>query len=82
MVRTQIQLSEKQMEQLRQLAEEREVSLASLIRLAVARFLQDAKATSEDEKRARAKAAVGRFRSSITDISKNHDDYLIEAYKG
>jgi hypothetical protein len=34
-----------------------------------------------DERRRRAIAAVGRFRSGQKDISTHHDDYLAEAYE-
>jgi hypothetical protein len=35
----------------------------------------------KDERRRRALAAAGRFRSGISDISRNHDKYLEESYK-
>jgi hypothetical protein len=34
----------------------------------------------QDERRRRALAAAGRFRSGISDISINHDKYLEDAY--
>jgi Arc/MetJ-type ribon-helix-helix transcriptional regulator len=38
--------------------------------------------TDEAERRRRALAAIGRFRSRVTDLSTEHDKYLDDAYAG
>jgi hypothetical protein len=79
MVRTQIQLTEKQARSLKRLAVARQVSMAELIRQGVDTVLQSGAGTDLDEKRRRAIAAVGRFRSGQRDISRKHDKHLAEA---
>lgn len=77
MVRTQIQLTDDQARELKRLAAQRQVSMATLVREAVDQLL------SADERAARwerALAAVGRFRSDGSDVSTNHDGYLDDAY--
>ena len=77
MVRTQIQLTEDQAEQLKAAAAARGVSMAQLIREAVDQAL----AASSYEARWRlALTAVGAFRSGETDVAVNHDKYLADAF--
>lgn len=77
MIRTQISLDEQEMERLRDLAQRRGVSIASLVRSAVDRLL----AESEDDPRARARNASGRFRSGrSSDTSVEHDRALDRAF--
>lgn len=78
MVRTQIQLTDEQAERLRQLARESSLSMAELIRRAVERLLASASRPSDQDVRARAIAAAGRFRSGVSDLAERHDDYLAE----
>jgi Arc/MetJ-type ribon-helix-helix transcriptional regulator len=76
-IRTQIQLTERQAERLRKVAAERGESVSSLIRDAVDQILD------EDERaarRRRALQAIGGFRSDRADISERHDDYLADAF--
>ena len=80
MVRTQIQLIEEQSQDLKELAAQEQVSVAELIRRAVDYWLQTQRGVSREERRRRALAAVGQFRSGDSDISERHDEYLIEAY--
>ncbi len=80
MVRTQIQLTEDQAKALRELAALRERSMAELIRQSVDAFLRSSAHRSRKEKKRRALAAVGRFRSGVSDLSANHDRYLGEAF--
>jgi len=82
MVRTQIQLSEDQVQTLKELAAERDASLAELIRQAIDSWLEAEGVLSKEERKRRAKAAVGQFRSGLPDLSENHDKYLAEAYEG
>ena len=80
MVRTQIQLTEEQSKRLKQLALEQGVSVAELIRQSIDRYVQADNRPSDDELRARALAAAGRFDSGRADVSEEHDRYLAEAY--
>jgi len=78
MVRTQIQLTEKQAERLRRIAADRRQSVAEIIRTGVEMFLSTA---SEPVNRfERAKSVVGRFSSGLGDVSEKHDEYLSEAF--
>ena len=77
MVRTQIQLTEKQTQALKQVAVRRGVSVAELIRQSVDRFLEE---DLEAEKWARALSILGRYQSGAADVSMNHDKYLDECY--
>jgi hypothetical protein len=80
MVRTQIQLFEQQAAALKKLAAARHVSIAELIRRAVDTMVRTGAAVDSGEKRKRALAVVGRFRSGKRDVSKDHDKYLPEAF--
>ena len=77
MVRTQIQLTEKQTQALKEIAVRRGVSVAELIRQSVDRFLEG---DLEAEKWARALSMLGRYHSGVSDVSMNHDKYLDECY--
>lgn len=81
MVRTQIQLTEKQAEALHRLANERNVSIASVIRQSVDKTLAEQSDISNIERRQRAAAVSGKFRSGKTDISVDHDKYLADIYR-
>lgn len=80
MVRTQIQLSERQAAVLKKLAAAHHVSMAELIRRAVDTMVRSGATVDSEEKRKRALAVVGRFSSGKRDISKEHDKYLSEAF--
>lgn len=77
MVRTQISLTEEQMAALRELADRRGESIASIVREAVDVILE---ADEQHERRRRALESVGGFRSGRTDIAVNHDAYLAEDF--
>jgi ABC-type cobalamin/Fe3+-siderophores transport system ATPase subunit len=81
MVRTQIQLTEKQAVLLQQQAAEEGTSVAELIRRGVDLYLQSCGSVSDEERRHRALRAAGRFASGKRDLSERHDDYLAEAYR-
>ena len=79
MVRTQIQRTEEQATKLKQLASERKVSVAEVIRRAIDRELM------EDEMKTRWDRAIeavrrSRFRSGNSDIAEQHDDYLAQDF--
>ncbi len=80
MIRTQIQLTEEQAQTLRDLAHRENRSVAELTRQAIDYWLQAAGLVSMDERRRRAMAATGRFRSGRSDISESHDAHLAEVY--
>lgn len=78
--RTQISLTEDQARRLRTLARRRGTSMAALIRDAVDRaYPQPARA---DERWANALAAVGGFRSDVSDVSAEHDRELGDVFEG
>ncbi len=81
MIRTQIQLTEAQARALKRIAAERGVSVAELIRQSLDHFLQAARAGDSEERRRRALAAAGRFRSGLRDLAAEHDRYLEDAYR-
>ncbi|MFH1736687.1 MAG: ribbon-helix-helix protein, CopG family [Actinomycetota bacterium] len=81
MIRTQIQLTEAQAEKLQQLAKERRVSMASLIRQAVDETIARELAPSDLEKRRRALEVAGAFRSGLHDLGTRHDEHLNKAYE-
>jgi Arc/MetJ-type ribon-helix-helix transcriptional regulator len=81
MVRTQVQLREEQVQVLKDLAAERGASMAELIRQAVDLWIETEGAVTREERKRRALAAVGQFRSGLGDLSENHDKYLAEAYE-
>jgi hypothetical protein len=80
LVRTQIQLDEGQAERLKAVAASRGLSMAEWIRRAVDSALLTGGLPDKEEQRRRAIAASGRFDSSVTDISVEHDKYLAEAF--
>ena len=80
MVRTQIQLTAEQAKALKKLASSRQLSIAELIRQGVDVILRSNVIIDAEEKRKRAIAIAGRFRSGKRDVSKEHDKYLSEAF--
>ncbi len=80
MVRTQIQLTEKQAKRLRSLAKNKKVSIAELIRQGVDLLLRNSSVLDVEERKKNAIQAIGRFSSGTRDISEKHDKYLDEAF--
>ena len=82
MLRTQVQLTEEQDRRLEEIGRERSLSKAELIRRAINRFLaQEAGGPTPEERRQRALAVVGKYRSGYTDTAEHHDAVLAEAYR-
>lgn len=79
MVRTQIQLTEKQAQRARSMASSMGISVAELIRRALDDVLVEG--PDKDERRERALSIVGCLKSGVSDLSVNHDKYLEEAYR-
>lgn len=80
MVRTQVQLSEADLAELRRLAAEDGVSVSALVRRGVKQVLEARRKPTREELWARARAAAGKYRSGKTDIGRRHDDYLAEDF--
>ena len=80
MVRTQIQLTEEQARTLRLLANKQGRSVAELIRESVDALIRSTVSVDLAERRRRAIAAAGRYRSGVSDLGTDHDRYLAEAY--
>ena len=80
MVRMQIQFTEAEAEALRRAAAQRHLSISAVVREAVDERLDHPLAQpSLEERKARAKAACGRFRSGLSDISARHDEYFADS---
>ena len=82
MIRTQIQLTEKQMDSVRVAAEQEHVSVAEMIRRAIDASLARPAVPQRSEIKRRAIAIAGRYASGRADISTEHDQYLDEAFGG
>ena len=80
MVRTQIQLTEEQAKEIKNVAVAKGVSVAEIIRRAVEGVIKSSTKTDGEERQRRAIEVVGKFRSGKRDVSKKHDKYLTEVY--
>jgi len=82
MIRTQVQLTEQQISELKALSAKRGQSIAELVRVGVDRVLNSPGQFSRREQMHRAARAFGRFRSGAADISARHDDEFAKAAEG
>ncbi|MBI2190824.1 MAG: ribbon-helix-helix protein, CopG family [Planctomycetes bacterium] len=80
MVRTEIQWTDFQAEAVRKEAIERGVSMAELIRQSLDSFLNRGVITDTEERRRRAIAVAGKFRSGSRDLAVRHEAHLSEAH--
>ena len=80
MVRTQIQLPEEQVAMLKKMAAVEHKSMAEIIRRSVDFFAKTKYEGGEEQRRRRAMAAAGQFRSGVKDLAASHDAYLTEAF--
>ncbi len=80
MVRTQIQLTDRQYEALKERARSLNVSMAELIRESVELYLASSAEPTNREKRQAALAVAGRFSSGLEDLAEQHDQYLAEDF--
>ncbi len=80
MIRTQMQLTDSQMEALRQLSEREHISIAEIVRRALDDLLSRSNIVSREELLRRAAEVAGRFASGRSDVSAKHDDYLEQAF--
>jgi Arc/MetJ-type ribon-helix-helix transcriptional regulator len=81
MVRTQIQLTESQVAELKALSASRDVSMAELIRASVDDLIRRESGQARKAVMQRALAAAGKYASGKSDISTNHDHYLAQAFE-
>lgn len=83
MVRTQIQITERQAEEVKRIARARRVSVAEIIREALDHLIRSGTVVTiaAEDRRARALNAVGKFSSGKREISRKHDKYLSEAFR-
>jgi len=80
MVRTQIQLHEKQVALLKKMAAADHTSMAEIIRQSIDFYARTKYEAIDEQRRSRAIAAAGQFRSGVKNLSISHDMYLTEAY--
>lgn len=81
MVRTQIQLTERQARELKRIAAREDISMAEVVRRAVdAKIREGVSEVPWEERVRRAMAVMGKFHSGIRDLAVNHDKYLAEDY--
>ena len=80
MIRTQIQLTEKQAEALHEISRRTGTSMAELIRQSVDSYLKSPTQPDREELVRRALSIVGKFSSGLTDVGRNHDRYLAEDF--
>jgi hypothetical protein len=82
MVRTQIQLSEKQASLVKTIAAEKGISVSEVVRRAIDSI--DSYSLDNDawQRCEHALEAVGKFSSGTEDVSERHDEYLAQAFQG
>ncbi len=81
MKRTQVQLTEEQLDSLRREAARRSLSVSEVLRQAVDAWVKSPRRPAAEELKRRALEATGRFGSGKTDVSARHDEYLADAYR-
>lgn len=81
MVRTQIRLTEAQRDELRRLSAATGRSVADLIREAVGETLSSASLATRRDRLKRASRVAGKFASSSSQGSAEHDRHLAEALR-
>ena len=80
-ISSQVQLSESQMQQLKDLARRRGVPVAALIREGADLVTRSSGTVDEGHRRRRAMAAAGRFHSGHKDFAGAHDRHLAEVLR-
>ena len=80
MVRTQVQLSEDQIESLRQLSKTTGKSVAGLIRNGVDLYLAGKIVPAPSDRIERALRVAGMFSSRVANVSEEHDAHLADAF--
>jgi len=80
MTRTQVQLTERQLEALRRDSAATGRSVADLVRQGVDQYLAGRSELGRDVRIEGAIGVAGRFSSGRSDLSANHDKHLTEAF--
>jgi hypothetical protein len=80
MKRTQIQLNEKQYKLLKEISSLRNVSLAEVVREAVASYSATLPVTDKDSRIREAMSIIGKYNSGKKDIAGDHDNYLADIF--
>lgn len=80
MIRTQVQLTERQLQALRDASASTGRSVADLIREGVDQYLVGRSELGREERIERAIRVAGKFSSGRTDVSAKHDKHLAEAF--
>jgi hypothetical protein len=80
-IRTQVQLTEAQLQELREIARVDDRSLAAVIREAVDDYVRRRNGPTREELWQRALSVAGKYRDpeGKTDVATRHDEYLAEA---
>lgn len=78
MIRTQVQLTEEQFAALKAASAAEGVSVAELIRVALDRLMETRGVAGLKERKERAAAVAGRFRSGLANLAERHDEYFAE----
>ncbi|MBE3090506.1 MAG: CopG family transcriptional regulator [Actinobacteria bacterium] len=81
MIRTQIQLTEKQYKMLKEISANNNTSIAEVVRECIAYYSASKCMISNEEKYSKAINSIGKFKSGEKDISIKHDKYLAEDFK-
>jgi len=79
MIRTQVQFTEQQLAELKQLSAQNGQSVAELVRHAIDRVLVAPDHVSSRDRMQRAGRAFGRFRSGMPNLSSHHDDEFVNS---
>lgn len=80
MIRTQVQLTEAQLQKVKSVAASRGVSMAEVIRQSVDQALRSPAMLEWEERKRRALEVVGKYSSGLPDVGVEHDRYLEEAF--
>lgn len=79
MIRTQVQLTDRQATELKQMSAARGRSISALVREGVDQLLQSGVSVSRGERMRRAASVFGKFRSGRPDLADRHDDHFADA---
>jgi hypothetical protein len=81
MIRTQVQLTETQLQELRRASAATGKSIAELVRLGVDQYLAGRREITREERVERALRVAGKFSSGRSDVSVAHDRHLADAFR-
>jgi hypothetical protein len=81
MVRTQVQLTDRQLKALRDASSATGRSVADLIREGVDQYLTGRTEFAREERIERAIGVAGKFSSGLSDVSAKHDRHLADAFR-